>query len=193
MKRWIKSATEPNLQNSQERVTSEFTFDFIYQEDYDSDEIESALYSIFEEDLNLEISGIDFHSVDYEDVREFDGNDISQCSVDFLHEGNYEESEICDRVFEELKLLGYEVIGYDFAAMAQGGLMKRITTSDDYNDNDQSIKVNISELLNGIQDQAAATAFRHILFSPSNTIDWNEAEDILEKWCPEFRRTSETQ
>lgn len=78
--------------------------------------IESAIYRIFEYDLNFEISGCDFHSVDYSDIKEFAGNDISQCDVDFMHAGNYDESDIFNRVDETMSSLGYEVIGYDFAA-----------------------------------------------------------------------------
>lgn len=96
---------------------SGFSFDFIWKNDYDAQEIESVIYRVFQDDFNLEVFGIDFHSVDYEDIKEYAGENISQCGVDFAWEDDYPDEDIVNAVAEALQPLGYTLIGYDFYSL----------------------------------------------------------------------------
>lgn len=96
---------------------SGFSFDFIWKDDYDAQEIESVIYRVFQDDFNLEVLGIDFHSVDYEDIKEYAGENISQCGVDFAWEVDYPDGDIVNAVAEALQPLGYTLIGYDFYSL----------------------------------------------------------------------------
>lgn len=111
----IYSATD--VVTSSDRITSQYSFDFIWGDDYDMDEIESAIYRVFEMDFNLEVTGIDFRSPDYEDIKEYHGQNITQCGVDFLHEGDYPDHEIAQAMEDELRSLGYELIGTEFSGL----------------------------------------------------------------------------
>ena len=99
------------------QAASGFLFDFIWKADYDAQEIESVIYRVFQDDFNLEVFGIDFQSVDYEDIKEYAGENISQCGVDFAWEDDYPDSDIVNAVAEALQLLGYTLIGYDFYSL----------------------------------------------------------------------------
>lgn len=96
---------------------SGFSFDFIWKDDYDAQEIESVIYRVFQDDFNLEVLGIDFHSVDYGDIKEYAGENISQCGVDFAWEVDYPDGDIVNAVAEALQPLGYTLIGYDFYSL----------------------------------------------------------------------------
>ena len=96
---------------------SGFSFDFIWKDDYDAQEIESVIYRVFQDDFNLEVLGIDFHSVDYEDIKEYAGENISQCGVDFAWEVDYPDGDIVNAVAEALQTLGYTLIRYDFYSL----------------------------------------------------------------------------
>lgn len=99
------------------QAASGFSFDFIWKDDYDAQEIESVIYRVFQDDFNLEVFGIDFHSVDYEDIKEYAGENISQCGVDFAWEDDYPDGDIVNAVAAELQPLGYTLIGYDFYSL----------------------------------------------------------------------------
>lgn len=99
------------------QAASGFSFDFIWKDDYDAQEIESVIYRVFQDDFNLEVFGIDFHSVDYEDIKEYAGENISQCGVDFAWEDDYPDGDIVNAVAEALQPLGYTLIGYDFYSL----------------------------------------------------------------------------
>ena len=109
MKRYIRANSVQN--------TSQLSFDFQYDGNYNEQEIESLIYDVLEHNMNLEILGIDFHSVDYEDIREFDGQDISQCTVDFRWLNDYPEESIVNSIDKGLASLGYNLIGYDFYSL----------------------------------------------------------------------------
>ena len=102
---------------SSTQAASGFSFDFIWKDDYDAQEIESVIYRVFQDDFNLEVFGIDFHSVDYEDIKEYAGENISQCGVDFAWEDDYPDDDIVNAVAAELQPLGYTLIGYDFYSL----------------------------------------------------------------------------
>ena len=112
MKRRVITASKDNMLS-----TSGFSFDFTYQGDYDSGAIENVIYDTFEDQLGLEVVGIDFHSVDYSNVPEFSDQDISQCGVDFKHTRSYSEGAIIGAIDAGLASLGYELIGYDFYSL----------------------------------------------------------------------------
>lgn len=99
------------------RITSGFSFDFVWDADYDAQEIESAIFKVFEDEFNLEVKGIDFHSVNYADINAYAGMNVSQCGVNFLHDGDYPADDITTALDEELTSLGYELIGYDFYSL----------------------------------------------------------------------------
>ena len=99
------------------QAASGFSFDFIWKDDYDAQEIESVIYRVFQDNFNLEVFGIDFHSVDYEDIKEYAGENISQCGVDFAWEDDYPDGDIVNAVAEALQPLGYTLIGYDFYSL----------------------------------------------------------------------------
>ena len=99
------------------QAASGFSFDFIWKDDYDAQEIESVIYRVFQDNFNLEVFGIDFHSVDYEDIKEYAGENISQCGVDFAWENDYPDGDIVNAVAEALQPLGYTLIGYDFYSL----------------------------------------------------------------------------
>lgn len=109
MKRYVKSDSAQN--------TSQLSFDFQYDENYNEQEIQSLIYDVLEHTMNLEILGIDFHPVDYGDIREFDGQDISQCTVDFSWINDYPGESIVNSIDEGLTSLGYTLIGYDFYSL----------------------------------------------------------------------------
>lgn len=96
------------------QVTTGFSFDFTWKDDYDAQEIESVIYRVFQDDFNLEVLAIDFYSVDYDDIKEYAGKNISQCGVDFAWKDNYPDEDIAEAVAEALQPLGYTLIGYDF-------------------------------------------------------------------------------
>lgn len=105
------------IATSSTQAASGFSFDFIWEDDYDAQEIESVIYRVFQDDFNLEVFGIDFHSVDYEDIKEYSGENISQCGVDFAWEDDYPDGDIVNAVAAELQPLGYTLIGYDFYSL----------------------------------------------------------------------------
>lgn len=96
------------------QVTTGFSFDFTWKDDYDAQEIESVIYRVFQDDFNLEVLAIDFYSVDYDDIKEYAGKNISQCGVDFAWKDNYPDEDIAEAIAEALQPLGYTLIGYDF-------------------------------------------------------------------------------
>nr|DAJ50996.1 MAG TPA: hypothetical protein [Caudoviricetes sp.] len=112
MKRRIVTASKGNTPS-----TSGFSFDFTYQNDYDFKAIENVIYSTFEDQLGLEVVGVDFRSVDYSHVPEFADQNVSQCGVDFKHTGSYSEGAITGAIDAGLASLGYELIGYDFYSL----------------------------------------------------------------------------
>lgn len=97
--------------------TSQLFFDFIYGDEYSQEQIESVIYSVLEGTFNLDVLGIDFRSVNYEGIKEFAGQNISQCGVDFAWSGDYDGDAIVEALSEELDALRYELIGSDFNSL----------------------------------------------------------------------------
>lgn len=112
MKRRIVAASKGNMP-----LISGFSFDFTYQNDYDFKAVENVIHSTFEDQLGLQVVGVDFHSVDYSCVPEFADQNVSQCGVDFKHRGRYSEGAITGAIDAGLASLGYELIGYDFYSL----------------------------------------------------------------------------
>lgn len=99
------------------QAASGFSFDFVWDVDYNAQDIQAAIFKVFEDEFNLEVKGIDFRSVDYEDIKEYAGMNVSQCGVDFVHYGDYPADDITTVLDEELTSLGYELIGFDFYSL----------------------------------------------------------------------------
>lgn len=93
--------------------SSGVSFDFIHDGDYDENTIENLLSAAFE-NLGLEITGIDFRSVDYSMYPEYAGCIVSQCGVDFSWVEDYNQKAVSDTIESVMSELGYEVTGTDF-------------------------------------------------------------------------------
>lgn len=93
---------------------SQFSFDFSYEDDYDSSSIENALSSVFEDKYGFEILGVDFRSVDYSMYSEYADVNTSQCGVDFKWTQDYNDKAILRDVESALDSLRYPLIGCDF-------------------------------------------------------------------------------
>lgn len=103
--------------NQKDIVTSQCSFDFLYDTDYDEELVELAVEKAFEDTLGHEIEGIDIHSVDYSDIPEYADSDVSQCTVDFNHLGDYDSTAIVSALGDEMSQYDYSVIGVDFYAV----------------------------------------------------------------------------
>lgn len=101
----------------QNAVSSQFSFDFIYDGSYNEHKIEKIVNQVIEDKLGYEVNGIDFHLVDYSTVPDYADSDVSQCSVDFNHPDDYKDRIITTEIENKMYAAGYEVIGSDFYAI----------------------------------------------------------------------------
>lgn len=97
-------------------ATSGCSFDFTWEDDYDMQEIESAVVRAFESQ-GLDVIGTDFYSVDYSMYPGYDDYNISQCGVDFTWTDDYDSSALQEAIESEMAALGHEVIGMDFYSL----------------------------------------------------------------------------
>lgn len=102
---------------STETITSGFSFDFVWEDGYDQEAIENAIYTVFEDMFDCEVIGIDFHSVDYSGYPEYNDKFVSQCSLDFRWSDDYDDKGIADAMKEEIAPAGYDMIGYEFYSL----------------------------------------------------------------------------
>lgn len=110
-------------------VKSGCSFDFTWEDDYDMQEIESAVYEAFDSQ-GLEVTGTDFYSADYSQHPEYDDRIVSQCGVDFISDGEYDTEALQEAIETEMLSRGYEVVGCDFYSMNDSEVSKVQSSSD---------------------------------------------------------------
>lgn len=96
--------------------TSTVSFDFIHDGYYNGDEIISTVMDVLAEN-GVDPLGGSFESVDYSGYPEYADKIVSQCSVDFEWEHDYDADAIEDEI--GLALMPLEVIGVQFNAVGE--------------------------------------------------------------------------
>lgn len=115
-KEMINSATA-TVQASDDIHMSQCSFDFVWDDDYDMNDIKDSVERVIDE-LGYEVTGIDFYSVDYSSYPEYANDNVSQCSFDFRWSNDYDSKSIESAIESVMTELGYPVIGIDFNSLS---------------------------------------------------------------------------